>query len=97
MQSSNLNLNGETDKKIGRIQKVNLDLNGKNDRKRCVIQNSLLVLSGGLLLLTIFIIVPMYFTVILESVYGYIIGLVVSFVLFYSVGAWVNRSCNRRF
>jgi len=47
--------------------------------------------------LTIFIVVPLYFTVMLESVYGYIIGLVASFVVFYFAGAWVNKSCNRRF
>jgi len=97
MQSLNMNSNGETDRKRGRIQKINVDLNDETYRNRCGIKNSLLVLSGGLLLLTIFIVVPLYFTVILESVYGYIIGLVASFVVFYFAGAWVNKSCNRRF
>lgn len=92
-----MNLNRETNRKTDRIQKISLDSNGDTDRKRFGIQNSLIVLSGGLLLLTIFVIVPLYFTVIFESLYGYIIGLLVSFVLFYSVGAWVERSCNRRF
>ncbi len=97
MQSLKMNLNGEVDSKRGRIQKINVDLNDETYRNRCGIKNSLLVLSGGLLLLTIFIIVPLYFTVMFESVYGYIIGLVASFVVFYSAGAWVNKSCNRRF
>ena len=97
MQSLNMNSNGETDRKRGRIQKINEDLNDETYSNRCGIKNSLLVLSGGLLLLTIFIVVPLYFTVMLESVYGYIIGLVASFVVFYFAGAWVNKSCNRRF
>nr|WP_321418385.1 hypothetical protein [uncultured Methanomethylovorans sp.] len=88
-----LNLNGKTDRKIGGIQKLNL--NDKTDKKIGRIQKSLLVLAGGLLLLTLFIIFPLYFTVIFESAYGYIVGLVVSFVLFYSIGAWFGRSNNK--